>query len=39
MGAIGAFLGSWLSFDSITDLFGKLWKKRQKKNLPTESNR
>lgn len=38
MGVIGAFLGSWLSFDSITDLFGKLWKKRRKKNLLIESD-
>lgn len=38
IGVFGAFLGSWLSLDSITDLLGKLWKKRQKKNPPTESD-
>lgn len=38
MGAIGSFLGTWLSFDSISALFGKLWEKRQKKDQSTESD-
>jgi len=38
MGVIGTILGSWLSFDSITNLFGKLWEKRQKKDPSAESN-
>lgn len=38
MGVIGAFLGSWLSFDSIAELSGKLWNIRRKKKLPTESD-